>query len=81
MSLSPEPLPLTDDLLGVRLYSTAQAGALWGVSADTIRRIVRRGDLHFVFVNGLRRIPATELKRYIELQQSPRPVGRPRRTA
>lgn len=88
---APEPLPLTDDLLGVTLLSITQAAEAWGCSRRTVERLLQRRELRYVLLGSDRRIPLTELRRWIDhhllLDNSPAPtptalaaVGAPRRT-
>ena len=47
--------------------SIPAAAAKLGVGPSTMRRIVTRGDVRFVTVNGLRRIPDSEIERLREV--------------
>lgn len=47
-----------------RLYSIAEAAALWSLSRDVIERLLARGELEFVRIGARRRIPASALEAY-----------------
>lgn len=47
-----------------RLYTIAEAAALWSVSRDTIERLLGSGELRSVTVSNRRRIPASALTDY-----------------
>ena len=46
----------------------AEAGRLIGVSASTVYRLVRDGKLHAVSVGAAKRIPRSELERFVDEQ-------------
>ncbi|HOW75572.1 MAG TPA: helix-turn-helix domain-containing protein [Candidatus Competibacteraceae bacterium] len=53
------------------LLTYPQAGFRLAVSADTIRRLVRRGKLHAVYPCARPRIAVSELDRYIREISAP----------
>lgn len=52
---------------GERLYSIVEVAELWGVSRDTIERLLSRGELRYIAVGPRRRrIPSSALAEYLE---------------
>lgn len=47
-----------------RLFTIAEAAALWSCSRDTIERLIERGELRVVRLSTVRRIPASSLVEY-----------------
>jgi excisionase family DNA binding protein len=47
-----------------KLYTIAEAARLWGVSRDTVERHLSRGEIRFVRLGAMRRIPASALDEY-----------------
>jgi excisionase family DNA binding protein len=65
------PLPTPDALDDVRLLTIPAAAALLAVSENTVRRMMRAGELRPVPVWGKQRIPLTELRAYLARQSDP----------
>lgn len=63
--------PRTSVVVAERLYSIAEAAALWSVSRDTIERLLRAGKLRHVTLEHRRRIPASALEEYSRAQGDP----------
>jgi excisionase family DNA binding protein len=52
---------------GERLYTIAEVAELWGLSRDTIERLLARGELRYVSIGARRRrIPASALDEYVD---------------
>jgi excisionase family DNA binding protein len=49
---------------GERMYRISEVAELWGLSRDTVERMVRRGYLRWVRIGSVRRIPASALAEY-----------------
>lgn len=47
----------------LQLYSIAQLAGRWGVSPDTIRRLINSGELRSVTISARRLIPLPEIER------------------
>lgn len=50
---------------GERLYTIQEVADLWSVSRDQVEKLMREGSLGWVVVGRRRRIPASELDRYV----------------
>jgi excisionase family DNA binding protein len=49
-----------------RAYTIAELARLWGVSRDSIERLLRRSELRYVYVGTRRRILASDADAYLE---------------
>lgn len=73
------PLLLDDQLCDVALLSVPQVAELWGCSRTTVYDLIKIGALRVVYPASDMRVPATELKRWIDRHLAHPPLAaRPR---
>lgn len=61
--MTPAPTLSLSDLLAL---TPDQAGQLLGVSGDTVRRLVKNGQLHGITVQGKQRVARADLDLYVD---------------
>jgi excisionase family DNA binding protein len=74
---APPPLPLDEQLRDVILLSVPQAAKHWSISTATIYRMIGRGELRVVYLGSIARVPATEMRAWIDRHLAHPPVAGP----